>query len=152
MTTTVPPAEATGVQASDDQAVRCRASLVDWIAATAPILLWMIHLTFEASFARHVDVHPSTEWLLHLGTVVTAVPTALCLLWSWRVVQRAGDRTHGRDEAGVEAEVEALEDDDGGDCSQLRFVGWLGVGIGAFNLLLILWEGSYVLFLGPRAF
>jgi hypothetical protein len=102
-----------------------------WYAVTAGIFWWAAHILTFASLARWRCLHPGTDWVLHGVTVVTALGTLLAMWWSLRILRE------GRD-----------ADDGSADPRGLRhFLGMLGLLIGLINLLLIVWEASYVFFI-----
>lgn len=113
--------------------------IVVWIAVTIGIPAWAFHLVFEAAMAHYTAVHPAWRWTLHLVTAVTALVTlagmAICFdLWR----------------ASRPSEPVAARDDDISPAQLGRFLGALGLLVGAANLALILLEGSYVIFLSRR--
>lgn len=104
-----------------------RRGLFVWYAAFGGIAAWTVHLVFESSIVRWTaDVH-GWEWTLHAATGVCAAATVLAMALAWRLHAVAS----GADESGA------------GDAGQLRFLGTLGLLVGALNLALILLEGAY---------
>lgn len=102
-----------------------------WYAVSAGVFWWALHIVTFASLARWRCLHPGHDWVLHAVTVVTALGTLLAMWWSWQILQA------GRD-----------ADEESGDPRGLRhFLGMLGLLVGLINLLLIVWEGSYVTFI-----
>jgi hypothetical protein len=77
---------------------------------------------------------PATEWVIHLITAATAGVTLLGMWWCLALVRASRDP----DGAGTRG-------------GRRAFLGLFGLMMGAFSVLLILWEGSYVLFLDPCA-
>jgi hypothetical protein len=94
-----------------------------WIAATLPIFLWIVHLSACAALVGYVCDHPSTRWTLDALTIGLALACLPCGAVSLAFTRR--------------------------DDRALRFVGRLGVAFTIINIILILWEGAYVLFLSP---
>jgi len=99
-----------------------------WYAVLGGIGWWLVHETSLASLARATCLHPRLVWVLHSITLVTAVGTVLAMYWCVRMVVAAPDEPDGSGEANWE-----------------RFLGLFGLATGAISLLLIIWEGSYVL-------
>ena len=85
-----------------------------WLAASAPIALWMVHLTASAAIVEPV-CRRGIDWL---GPVLTLVLVAACVPF---LLMAAG--------------VARSHDDD------LRFLGALALGLGAFSVVLIVAEG-----------
>lgn len=90
-----------------------------WYAAFAGIPAWAIHLVTTAALAREACLSPRTTWLMHGITAVCALATVAAIGLSWSLARL--DRPE-----------------------RLRFLGRLGLLVGAINLLLILAEGAYV--------
>lgn len=86
-----------------------------WLAAAAPIALWMVHLTASAAVVPPV-CQREIGWLLHVLTVALALACMPFLAMAARLA---------RDQA----------DDD------LRFLGGLGLGLGGVSVVLIVVEG-----------
>jgi hypothetical protein len=102
-----------------------------WIVASAPVGLWMVHLTYMAAVATRTD-SPTWRWTLYAITPVCAIPTVICTGLSWYWYRKYAGADEGSEEA------------------QLGFIGLLGVAFGAFNLLLIIAEGVLVPILSSR--
>ncbi len=101
-----------------------------WFAALAGIGAWMVHITLVSAMTEFTCTKSAAEWVLHAGTVVTAVVTAAAVAMCV-VAMRA-----------------ATDDDDAATLSgNIRFLGIFGVLTGVISLALILLEGSYVFFL-----
>ena len=106
-----------------------------WYAVLAGIGWWMVHLTVGASLVRASCLHPSLRWALHANTAVCALGTIVAVVWSVAAIRSAravaGDgRLHDPDgTSGVDREL---------------FLGLFGLAVGVMSLLLILWEGAYV--------
>jgi cytochrome c oxidase subunit IV len=94
-----------------------------WTAATLPIFLWVVHLSACAALVNYVCEHPNARWTLDALTIGLAAACIPCGVISLAFARR--------------------------DDRALRFVGRLGLAFTIINFLLIVWEGSYVLFLSP---
>jgi len=113
-----------------------------WLPVWAGIALWMIHLTALSALTRSSCVH-GTNWRAHVVTLVTAALTVVALV-ACQALVRDGHRgaalaTDG--EAAAEAETETGWN--------LVFVGRFGLVLNAFSLILILYEGSWALWIPP---
>jgi hypothetical protein len=116
-----------------------RMALLGWTAVTVPIVAWMLHLIFSAAYvasagrgrigASSACRTGAAVWPLHLGTVVGVVTCLASLALAAFVHQH-------RNGSG-----------EGDASSQYRFLGLLGIASSVFNLVLIVAEGSVVLFL-----
>jgi hypothetical protein len=104
-----------------------------WYSQVSGIVWWTIHVNALAALTRLACDDRSVIWVMHAVTVVTAAGTGLALWWSWMLVRSAGEA----------AEV------DGSPAGRRRFLGLFGLLVSAISLLLILWEGAYVLALDP---
>lgn len=98
-----------------------------WWAAMAGIPAWLVHLVAEASLAREACVRPATIWAMHAITAACAAVVLIALAGAWSF-----------------ARLPAADDDGTDRPARLRFLGRLGLLVGALNLLLIIGEGSYV--------
>jgi hypothetical protein len=96
-----------------------------WFAVVAPIVAWIAHLTGEASLVRLTCNSSGGQLPMHL---LTAGCLALTL-WAMSFALRMARYPEG----------------------PWRFIGVLALIIGGANLVLILLEGSYVLFINPCA-
>ena len=92
-----------------------------WYAVVAPIVAWLVHLTAEASLVQHTCNSSGTQWPMHAVTAVCVAVTLSAMAVAFRMAQ-------------------APE-------GPWRFLGLLGVIVGSANLVLILLEGSYVVFI-----
>jgi len=101
-----------------------------WYALLGSIAAWLIHLCFGAGFVQYTCNVPGTTWIQHVATAVCAAATVLAMVWSARLVREGG----GADE------------ESGTTWGRTRFLGVMGLLIGAIDLLLILGEGSVVVF------
>jgi hypothetical protein len=116
---------------------------VVWAAVLVGIPAWAAHLVFEAAMVRFTTTHPGWEWTLHAATIVTALVTLAGMAICYDLLRHAG-RAEGAGPAETDV-VSSAEDDDISPAGMSRFLGVLGLLIGAVNLALILSEGSYVL-------
>jgi hypothetical protein len=105
-----------------------RGALV-WYAVTAGIAAWMFHLTFFAAIVQFVH-NNGYYWLFYVGDAIAILITLLAGWLSWLLV-RSSDES---EEAGTPG-------------GRRRFLGYLGLLSNGINLLLILFEGTYVFFL-----
>jgi|GraSoiStandDraft_16_1057320.scaffolds.fasta_scaffold1811503_2 hypothetical protein len=111
-----------------------RSGLATWFAVTGGIVAWLVHLTFAASIVRLACEHPGWIAVLHVTTVLTAAVTVAAMGMAALLVRGNPDAESA--------------DTSGG---QLRFLGLMGLLVGAINLALILLEGSFAIFLKPCA-
>ncbi len=114
--------------------LRHEGGLLVWGAALAGIGLWMVHIVALSSLVEVACGRPWLTWVVHGITLGTGGATALATWWCWELA-----RTGDPDELA------------GSRAGRQRFVGLFGFLTGATSLLLILWEGSYVLFLDACA-
>jgi hypothetical protein len=105
-----------------------------WLAALIGIPAWIAHLTFLAAMVPFTDNHSGWEWTLHAATAITALITLAGMAVCWDLWRSAG------------VEVADPDTPDVSPAALSRFLGFFGLVIGATNLVLILVEGSYVLF------
>jgi hypothetical protein len=92
-----------------------------WFAVVAPIVAWLVHLTTEASLVQHTCTSSGTQWPMHAVTAVCVAVTLSAMAVALRMAQTPE--------------------------GPWRFIGLLGLILAAANLVLILLEGSYVLFI-----
>ena len=92
-----------------------------WYAVVAPIVAWLVHLSAEASLVQHTCNSSGTQWPMHAVTAVCVAVTLSAMAVAFRMAQHPS--------------------------GPWRFLGLLGVILGAANLVLILLEGSYILFI-----
>ena len=95
-----------------------------WIAIGGGIAAWAVHIVASASLVD-LACEKRAEWPLHALTAVCVVGALAALVVAIRLTRTPSP--------------------------PWRFVGWVGVISSLANLLLILLEGSYVLFLKPCA-
>jgi hypothetical protein len=107
-----------------------RSAVTVWYALLGGIAAWTIHLLVLTSFVRFTCNADDYVWVLHLTTAITLAMTVVAMALSQRLVRQ------GRGE-GVEAD-------------RTRFIGQLGLVVGAVNFMLIALEGLYVFVLGSR--
>jgi hypothetical protein len=96
-----------------------------WFAVCGGIGAWMVHLTAMSALARRTCV-TGEDWIVHALTIGLAAVTVVAIVLSARL------RTPK-----LAGAVEPERTD-------LRFLGKMGLLIGAINLLLILFEGALV--------
>jgi len=111
-----------------------RSGIATWFAVTGGIVAWIVHLTFAASIVELACEHPGWTVVLHLTTVLTAVVTVGAMGMA-AVLVRGNPDAESADTRG----------------GQLRFLGLMGLLVGAINLALILLEGSFAIFIKPCA-
>ena len=105
--------------------------LVACLVATAA---WVVHLTALASLVELSRSSTAALWAMHGFTVAMA---AVCV-----GVIVLGRRTGRRC---------TVPEDHGTPAGRTAFLGWLAVVVGATNLLLIVFEGSYVVLIDRYA-
>src|SRR5438045_691348 len=103
-----------------------RAVTVWYAVFVGPIGAWTVHLLAVASLVRFVCNDPAWRWAMHLATAVTLAATASAMALSWRLA-RLGESS-----------------DEDQAPARLRFLGRVGLAVGAFNAALILLEEIYV--------
>jgi hypothetical protein len=100
-----------------------------WYAVLGGVGAWTVHLLALSSFVRFsCNVHGYT-WVMHAVTVITAIATLVAMWLALRLVREAD---HETDETADTA------------AGRLRFLGRVGLLVGAINLALIVLEGAYV--------
>jgi hypothetical protein len=111
----------------NDTAVRAEApsARAAWFAVVTPIVAWLVHLTGEASLVRLTCNRSGGQLPMHLLTAGCIAAT----LWAIAVALRIARHPDG----------------------PWRFIGLLGLILGGANVVLILLEGSYVLFINACA-
>jgi hypothetical protein len=120
--------------AAEAQSDTGQAGVKAWAGALVGIAAWTVHIVALASLVELTCERPATEWVIHLITAVTAGVTLLGMWWCLELVRASRDPEAAGTRGGRRA-----------------FLGLFGLMMGAFSVLLILWEGSYVLFLDPCA-
>ncbi|HEY4396105.1 MAG TPA: hypothetical protein VGO28_00390 [Acidimicrobiia bacterium] len=111
-----------------------RSPIATWFAVLGGVGAWLIHLTYAASVVRLACEHPGWIWSIHALTLVTALVTVFAIALSAELVREGSDDESAGTRAG-----------------QIRFLGLMGLLVGAINLALILLEGSFAIFLRPCA-
>lgn len=101
-----------------------------WFAVfIGPIGAWAAHLVAVTSLARASCTHTWAGTLSHVVTAITLAVALACMALSWRLVRAGGEDAH-----------EDAHDPPG----RVRFLGLVGLGIGAFNVALIVLEEVYI--------
>ncbi len=111
-----------------------RHGVVLLLASGVSIGAWLLHLTSLASLVDLSQHHPGVVWVMHGITAATALTCAGVIALG--VVGTR--RTHA-----PEAE--------GSPVGRTAFLAWMAIIVGSVNLLLILYEGSYVLLIDRHA-
>jgi hypothetical protein len=109
-----------------------RAGVTLWYALLGSIAAWTIHLVFVASFVRYTCIDPGSKWAMHAVTALTLAMTVLAMALCWRLERQGGDEASDRN---------------GGPT---RFIGRLGLVVGATNFALIALEELYIVVLASR--
>jgi hypothetical protein len=105
-----------------------RGALV-WFALTAGIAAWVLHLVVFASLVEFVNDN-GFFWIFYVGNVAAIALTLVAGWLSW-LLYRAGD-----------------DEELGTPAGRTRFLGAVGLLVNGINLLLIVFEGSYIFFIG----
>ena len=117
-----------------------RWAVLGWAAIVVSTGAWAAHLVFSAAWAASGGraragagsaCRYGSAWPLHLATGITAAVCLVALGVAWTLT---------RERADASADAGTFD-------GQIQFLGRLGIGVAAVNLLLILVEGSYVFFL-----
>ncbi|HSH23625.1 MAG TPA: hypothetical protein VK975_06155 [Acidimicrobiales bacterium] len=111
-----------------------QAGIRAWFGVLVGIAAWTVHIVTLSSLVEFTCERPEVEVVLHVLTAATTGVTLLGMWWCLALVRGSRDP----DAAGTRG-------------GRLLFLGLFGLMMGAFSVLLILWEGSYVLFLDPCA-
>lgn len=108
-----------------------RVSILGWGAVIVSTGAWIVHLVFSVAYTTGAlgDCATFPEWPIHAATAITGVACLVTLAISIWITRLANATTEGSDSA------------------QWHFLGMLGVGTSIFNFVLIVAEGSFVLFL-----
>jgi len=99
-----------------------------WWATFGSIAAWMVHLTAEAALVPAREAHGDVVWLMHALTIALALVVLAGMWFSWGLAHIATDGEGDATPAG-----------------RTVFLGWLGLAIGALNLLLIVYEGLLII-------
>ena len=97
-----------------------------WYALLGSIAAWTIHILVLASVVQYTCNVDGALWIMHLTTVVTLAMAGAAMVLSWRLARGGHD------------------DEDPDEGGRNRFLGVLGLMIGAANVALILLEQIYV--------
>jgi chromate transport protein ChrA len=119
-----------GVPAAPD--VRDSRQLLAWATIVMSIGAWTVHIVGLAALVQYVCDHPGVEWVMHGMTVGLALVTLLLTL----LCVPGARLPDGDEEAGTAT-------------ASVRFLSRVAIAIGSVNLLLIVVEGVYVVFLDP---
>jgi hypothetical protein len=130
---TLPSAEEARRSHSISSAVRSGVTV--WYAVLGGIGAWTIHLMVLVSVVQFTCNADGYVWIMHVTTLVTLGMTAVAMALSLRLVRKA---------------EEAAGADNGTAAERTRFLGRLGLVIGAVNFLLIAVEGLYAVVLEAR--
>lgn len=98
-----------------------------WLITFGSIGLWLIHVGSEISLAGYSSTHHGVEWVMDALTIALAALAVLTTLAAWRLVER-------------QRQPENHVSPDG----RTAFVGWMGVFIGACDVVLIVVEGIFL--------
>ena len=118
--------DATGTEKRPE--VRRLDEVLVWSALTLPIVAWIAHLTSLASLVQLSCTHPRVRAILHVLTVLLSLVTIASMVVALRYVRWP----NGEEASSARASI--------------RFLARVALLVGAINLLLILAEGSYVVF------
>jgi len=113
--------------------VRSSAQLFGWTAIGVSIGAWTIHIVASAALVRYVCEHPNLKWVMHALTVGLALVCVGCILLVLRTALLPGEDA----------------EDSGSTTANVRFLSRVAAAVAAFNLVLIVVEGIYVVFLHP---
>jgi hypothetical protein len=105
------------------------AQFLVWSALVVPIGAWTVHIILIASLAHLSCSHPGLHWVMHASTAALALITIAAMAVAWHYARLPNG------------------EDAGSATASLRFLSHVALIVGAANLLLILVEGSYVVFL-----
>lgn len=103
-----------------------------WFPVLGPIGAWTVHALYLAGVGRLVCTRPSTMTTIHLVTAATITVCVVALALSVRLVRRGSG-----------------PDADDTTPARARFLGLLGVALGAFNIVLIVVEALFAIGLHP---
>lgn len=101
-----------------------------WFATIGSIATWMVHLVSEAALVPLRERHGWVVWVMHANTVALALVVLAGMSISWTYTRLGDDDESMATPAG-----------------RTVFLGYVGLVIGALNLVLIVYEGSLVVFL-----
>jgi len=106
-------------------------SVLGWASVIVSTGAWIVHLVFSVAYTTGAlgDCATFPEWPIHAMSAITGVTCLVTLAVSAWITRVANATVEGTESA------------------QLHFLGMLGVGTSIFNFVLIVAEGSFVLFL-----
>jgi hypothetical protein len=110
-----------------------------WFALVGGLAAWIAHVGIEITLAAVSHGRPNVIALMNAATVATALVAILSMVAGFAVVRSAGWRP-GHDEAIGASDVATTS-------ARIYFLGWFAVAMGAINLVLIVAEGLYVVYL-----
>jgi hypothetical protein len=114
--------------------VRDQSQLLAWATIVMSIAAWTVHIVGLAALVQHVCERPGLEWVMHGMTIGLALVTLLLIL----ACVPGARLPDGDEESGTRH-------------ASLRFLSRVAIGVGTANLVLIVVEGVYVVFLDPCA-
>jgi hypothetical protein len=106
--------------------------IVLWLAIAAGPTLWVVHLVGASALVEWACESERREWTIHALTVLTALPVLAAVAWCLRAAGTA-----------------PAPEEDGTVAGRTRFLALFGALTAAISLALILFEGSYALFIPP---
>ncbi len=122
------------VPAGAGDAGSTRHAVVLLLASGVSIGAWLVHLTSLASLVDLSRQHPGVVLVMHGITIITGLACALVV-----ALGVAGARRAQAPEA------------EGSAAGRTAFLAWMAIIVGSINLLLILYEGSYVILVERHA-
>jgi hypothetical protein len=114
--------------------VREQSQLLPWATIVLSIAAWTVHIVGLAALVQYVCEHPGVEWVMHGMTIGLALVTLLLML----LCIPGARLPDGDEEAGTAT-------------ANVRFLSRVAIAVGGANLLLIVVEGVYVVFIDPCA-
>jgi hypothetical protein len=88
---------------------------------------WAVHLFAFTALAPSNQRHHDLIWIMQAITVITVIPCLATMALGWSSVRRA-----------------QASEEEGSPIGRTVFLGWMAIAIGAFNLVLIVFEAVYV--------
>ena len=119
--------------------------LVLWFAVLAGIAAWAAHILLVSALVQWTCNEEGSRWVIDALTLVTAAATVLAMWLCVGIVRGADEDEAGEDTGEGAAGARRAR------AARMRFLGIFGLLTGAFNLALILLEGSYAWFISPCA-
>jgi hypothetical protein len=98
-----------------------------WFATFGSIVIWMVHISSEASLVPLREAHHDVVWVMHGITAVLALVVLAGMRISWTYAHAGTDDESSPTPVG-----------------RTVFLGLLGLVIGALSLVLIVYEGAIV--------